>query len=79
MANIIQKELPSKLGFVLYKLVMWFKTIYFCKYCGKKDVWIEQPDGDDYYHEYTGYCLSCDSQICCLENTYELEPENGNF
>ncbi len=42
------------------------KTPWYCRECGKQDLWQHTDAGDDYYHQYSATCHSCDAETCCV-------------
>ena len=39
----------------------YVKTVFFCMYCGKQDVWWDCRTGSDHYEGYTVWCMSCNT------------------
>lgn len=42
------------------------RVSYFCPACGKQDMWQEGGAGNDYYHDATAECASCQHVMCCV-------------
>lgn len=47
--------------------VEWVLSDYYCPSCGKRDMWQECGSGEDYYHNASVRCASCDHDMCCVE------------
>ena len=59
-------------------LADYVKTVFFCMYCGKQDVWWDCRGGCDYYQGYTVRCESCNSGMSINETPVEgVKPERG--
>jgi len=46
--------------------IAWIKTPLFCPNCGKRDMWQRSDDSEDYYHQCSATCHSCESDMCCV-------------
>ena len=55
--------------------VEWIKSGWFCPSCGKQDMWQEVGDSDDYYHERSVTCGSCNHTMCCVGRVEDEKPE----
>lgn len=47
--------------------VEWIKSDWYCRDCGKQDVWQRSDEGQDYYHDSGAECHSCGTYMCCLK------------